>query len=611
VHESLALHPLDWTVIGLYLVLALGVGIAVRRRAGRDRESYFLAGRSLPWWWAGLSIAATTFAADTPLAVTGIVATKGMSGNWIWVSWLGVHAAVIVYFAARWRRSGVLTDAELVDLRYSGREAGWLRLFRAGLYGVVYNCIILGWVLRAMVKIVSPFFRWQEWLPGLVSVLEEIWPRSSSLGSPSEGLTIIALLAIVATYSSLGGIRGVIFTDLIQLAIALAGSVWLAILAWDSTGGGTSLVGSLETLYGPDHGYLDLLPDASGGWLTGAGLGSFAFGVYLLVQSYANVPADGGGYLMQRLGTTREPSGARHASLLFVVVQYLVRTWPWLVVAVAALVLVPIGDETTALGGAASAVAGDREMAYPVLMAYLMPPVALGLMVTSLLAAFMSTVDTHINWGASYIVNDVLLRLRPRASNRLQVLVARLAVAGFALAAVLVSFGIDTIEQAWKWVAALGAALGVPTALRWFWWRVNAAGEIGAMVAGLGTALVLTVATDVGFEVRLVVISAASIAGLAAGMLLGPSTDPVVIERFAARVGPHGWWPGRRFDRALAEVAADGLRWCAVLAGTFAIMAGCHQFIFMRRTFLAFGLLLGGIPLLLWGAGVLPVGRRA
>jgi Na+/proline symporter len=580
------LDPIDWAIIAGYLALALAVGIAVKGRSEADKESYFLAGRGLPWWWAGLSIAATTFAADTPLAVTGIVADRGISGNWIWLSWLGVHAGVAVYFAARWRRSRTLTDAELVEVRYSGRPARSLRWLRAGLYGIVYNCIILGWVLRAMVKIVTPFFHWDIWLPGLMGMLEGVWPTDAPLGSPSEGLTIIALLAVVGVYSSLGGIRGVILTDLVQLGIALFGSVWFACSAWQAVGGRAGLVDGLAALYGPNHTYLDLLPFAEGGWLEAAGIGAFAFGVYLVVQSYANIPADGGGYLMQRLATTHDRNHAKWAATLFVVVQYLVRSWPWFVIAAAALVLVPLGGEAEALGGRGDLVAGDREMAYPVLMAHLLPPAVLGLMVTSLLAAFMSTVDTHLNWGASYVLNDVFLRVRPRASHRDQIRVARLAVLGFAVLAVLVSFQIETIEQAWKWVAALGAALGIPTALRWLWWRVNAAGEIGAMAVGLGTALVLAVATDLAYEVSLVVTSAASLAGMVAGMILGPRTEPVVIARFTETVVPHGLWPDRPLRAGLAQLGRALGRWLSFVGGTVAILVAIHRALFFGHVWL-------------------------
>ncbi|MCA9602781.1 MAG: hypothetical protein KC417_12180, partial [Myxococcales bacterium] len=283
---TIGLSAIDWCIVGAYLVGSLAVGVLVTGKATANRESYFLAGRNLPWWWAGASIAATTFAADTPLAVTGIVASRGLSGNWMWLSWLGVHAIVVVYFARRWNRAATYTDAELVALRYSGRLVEPLRLARAGLYGVVYNCIILGWVLRAMVKIVSPFFRWEAWFPSAMGTFASHWPSGSTLGTASDAVTIMALLAVVAIYSSMGGIRGVILTDLVQLALALAGSVWFAWLAWAKVGGRRGLVDGLQNQFGTNHAKLDLFPWRDAGWLDALGMGAFAFGVYLLVQSY-------------------------------------------------------------------------------------------------------------------------------------------------------------------------------------------------------------------------------------------------------------------------------------------------------------------------------------
>ena len=572
----------DWAIVLAYLVGALSMGFWVRRDAAQSRESYFLAGRSIPWWWAGMSIAATTFAADTPLAITGIVAAKGLSGNWIWLSWIGVHGAVVVYFASRWSRSGVLTDAELISLRYSGPASRWLRLFRAGLYGLIYNGIILGWVLRAMVKIVTPFFYWDRWLGEHLGWLEALWPASSPLGSLSEALTIAVLVGVVAIYSSLGGLRGVIATDLLQLAIALAGSVWLAVAAWGAVGGRDALLAALTTRYGADHRYLQLFPSFEGGWLSAAGISGFAFGAYLIVQSFANVPADGGGYLMQRLNACEDAKSAQRASLLFVLLHYLLRIWPWFIVAIAALVLMPLGAETERYGQVAAAVAADRELAYPQLMAALLPPLGLGLMLTSLLAAFMSTVDTHINWGASYVVNDLLLELRPKATPATQVRVARFAVVGFALTALVVSTQIQTIEQAWQWVAALGAALGLPTALRWLWWRVNASAEIGAMVAGLLTALILALVGELRYEHRLIAIAAASIAGLLLGIAVGPATKREVIERFVATVRPVGSWP-RGQGPALAAALPlwlPLLRWILLVGGVVGLLAVSHGLLF-------------------------------
>jgi len=561
------LHPLDWAVVAAYLLLALAVGLAMREGSSTGRTSYFLADRALPWWWAGVSIAATTFAADTPLAVSGIIADRGLSGNWMWLSWILVHAGVVAIFARRWWRSEVVTDAEFIARRYGDRATGTLRTARAALYGLLYNVIILGWVLRAMGKIAHPLVPWADWTPGLLRALAPLVPAGSALGGPEELLTILVLVVIVTTYSSLGGMRGVVRTDLVQFGLGMVGSIWLAVAAWQAVGGRQGLHEGLVAHYGARSvEFTRLLPALDGGWVGALGLGAFAFGSYLLVQAFANVPADGGGYLQQRLSASRSEEDAVKAAWLFVVLQYLVRSWPWFVVGLAALVLVPLGGGASSLPpDLAATVAADREAAYPALMLALLPPGVLGLLVVSLLAAFMSTIDTHFNWGASYAVSDVVLRLRPDLTPAAQVRVARAMVVAFAILAVLVAMQIDTIEQAWQWVAALGAALGAPTLLRWVWWRVTAFSELAGGAGGLLTAA-LTLWQGVAYERQLLWIAAVSLALTLLAILLGPRADRAHAERFAREVEPPGVWPGRSPGAGLSGLARE--------VGGMALVAG-------------------------------------
>ncbi len=562
------LETLDWLVIGGYLLFALGVGLAARERAGQSRESYFLADRSLPWWWAGTSIAATTFAADTPLAITGIVAARGLSGNWLWLSWLLVHAGVVMIFARRWWRAGVVTDAEFIALRYTGRASGYLRSFRAGLYGLIYNVIILGWVLRAMGKIVQPLVRWDEWAPWLVAAVGTVVPAQSALGGPSEAVTVILLVLLVAVYSALGGIRGVIRTDLLQFVLGLVGSIWLAVLAWSHAGGKRGVLSGLRDAYGNDAlSFTQLFPTMQSEWVSAIGMGAFGLGAYLLVQSYANVPADGGGYLQQRLNTARSEDDAQKAAGLFFVLQYGVRIWPWLMVALAALVILPVGSEQAVLGEPlGTLVAGDREMAYPALMIHLLPPGVFGLLVVSLLAAFMSTIDTHFNWGASYVVSDVALRMKPELSSTAQVVIARTAVVVFAIGAVLVAFQIERIEQAWRWVAALGAALGVPTMLRWLWWRMTAEAELAGAVAGLVAAAIMWQADWGSYELQLIVIAASSTVVMLIAIALVPAPTAESTATFVRAVSPLGVWPATG-DRSSEAARGELLRAAAATVG--------------------------------------------
>lgn len=557
------LATLDWIVISAYLLFALLVGLAVRESAQKSRRSYFLADGTLPWWWAGTSIAATTFAADTPLAITGIVASKGLSGNWIWLSWVLVHAGVVVLFARMWHRTQVITDAEFIELRYSGKSASLLRSLRAALYGIIYNIIILGWVLRAMGKIVHPLFHWEVWTPRLTEFIGSIMPDSTALGGPSEVMTILVLVIIVAFYSSLGGIRGVIFTDLIQFALGLIGGIWLAVIAWNAAGGRSGLKEGLTAQFGEQTSSVTaLIPSSGMEWFSILGMGAFMFGLYLIVQSFANVPADGGGYLQQRLNTTRSEKDAQKAAGLFLVIQYIVRVWPWFIAALAALVIIPIGSEVTVLGSLlGEMVANDREMAYSAMMITLLPAGVLGIVIISLLAAFMSTIDTHFNWGASYIVNDILLKIKPDLSSRMQIVAARTGVILFAIAAVFVAFHIERIEQAWQWVAALGAALGLPTMLRWVWWRINAAAELLGGIAGLTTAFALAVNGSMAYEYRLITIAGVSLVGVIAGIIWGPKTDRAVLTAFQKKVNPIGFWPGQQPNVAIHQLAR-------VMAGT-------------------------------------------
>lgn len=548
--------------IVLYFAFTLGVGVFMKEKASESAEDFFLGGGQLPWWLTGLSIVATTFAADTPLAITGIIAGKGLSGNWIWMSVVGAHAAVIALFASYWNRANTLTDSQLITLRYSGKPAQFLRLLRAGLGGILINCIIMGWVIRAMVKISAEFFDWKQMAPWLYNLVSYIWP--STFGSPSDGVTILMLILMVVVYSTMGGIRGVIYTDMLQFALAFGGSILLAVNLWDVVGGQSGIQASLASLYGADHSYLSLFP-TGGGWASQLEIGAGVFGVYLFVQSFSRPDVDGGGYIMQRLNATKGDDGARKAAATFVLFHYLIRAWPWLVVGVSALILIPLGQEGTVFEGTAAHIASDREAAYPFLMKQFLSPWALGLLLTSFLAAFMSTMDTHLNWGASYIVNDWLPRLAGEMELKQQVLAARCSVAGFGVLAILVSFQIDTIEKAWQVIAAIGASLGLPTLLRWLWWRVSAWSELLSIGFGLTTYGVV-LATGKPYEWGIILIMVGSAVGVLIGAYLMPPTDPEVIEEFYSKVQPKGVWPqGTRFPGQ--ELLVMGAAIAFVVAG--------------------------------------------
>lgn len=561
-----ALAPWDWAIVLAYLTLALAAGVLMARRAGSSMESYFVAGRGLPWWWLGTSMVATTFAADTPLVVTGLVASYGVAGNWFWWSWAISHVSMAVVFASLWRRSRVLTDAELVELRYGGTPAAVLRGFKAVFFAIVINGIILGWVVRAMVKIAAPFAQWEAWLGAeRLAAFEAVWPAALTIGGPGDTVTVLVLFGLIAVYSSLGGIRGVILTDLFQFALAIFASVMFAWLAVVHVGGLDGLMTGLARHYDAEQ-VLAFVPSAQAAWLP-----LQVFLIYIAVQWWAQYFSDGSGYLAQRLFTARDDAHAEGGALWFAVANYSLRTWPWVLIALVALVVYPLGTEGG--GAAGQMVATDREMAYPVLMSELLPTGLLGLMFASLLAAFMSTVDTHINWGSSYLVNDLYRRfLRPDASERELVAAGRLSVFLLAFLAVLVAARISSIEGAWRFFIALGAGLGLPSMLRWLWWRVNAWTEIVGMSVATAAALILyPLFPDVRDEYLLLMIIAVSMSAAFAATVLTPPVPHHQLARFVRRVRPPGWWgtvPGAAPRQAVMWIAGA---WIAGNLGVFGI----------------------------------------
>ncbi|MGD8992039.1 MAG: hypothetical protein PVI00_11355 [Desulfobacterales bacterium] len=577
----MGLKSTDFWVILIYFIFVLVIGFFLRRISGKNKEEYFLGGRNIPWWLAGISIVATNFAADTPLAISGIIASKGLSGNWLWLPWMGAHSAVIIFFAAAWRKTGALTDAQFISIRYSGKRTEALRLLRAGVSGILLNCIILAWIFSAMMKISNVFFSWEKWLPNLYVFLSKAMPAFGKSVSPNEAITLVLLILIIALYSSMGGIRAVIITDLVQFILSLAGGVWLAINAWIYIGGRRGLIEGLEKIYGSGHQFLELFPTQAG-WMSTLEIGSGFFAVYLFVQSFSGIDADGGGYMMQRLATTRTAADAKKASTLFLFFHYLIRIWPWFVVGLAALIILPLGQDVYQIENTQFDLY-DREGAYPVLMTLLLPPGVLGLVLASLLAAFMSTVDTHINWGASYIINDWLLKIFPEVSDKVQIRVARIAVVLFLLIALIISFYMGTIERGWRTVATIGAAFGIPTLLRWFWWRVNAAAELIAIAAGILASAFLALLTDVTYELRLILTSFFSLVGVLIGVCWGKPPDSDSINNFISRVQPIGFWPDRSTKQSLKELGINLFKWFCLCFGLMLLLVAFHRLIFFGQ----------------------------
>ena len=492
--------PLDLGIVAIYLVGALGVGLAVTKKASESSEEYFVAGRSLPWWLAGTSMVATTFAADTPLAVTGLVASGGIAGNWIWWSWGIAHVVAALVFARLWRRLEVVTDAEIMELRYSGTPATALRLVKAGYAALFLNCLTMGWVILAMRK-----------------VSEHLFPTVDPLH-----LTF-GLMALAVLYSMLGGMRSVVITDLVQFGLALLGAILLMVFVLGDMGGIAGLVAGLNETYGEEKAG-DLLAFWPSGDLPGLPLTLFA--VLLTVAWWRQ--AEGGGYIVQRLGAARSSQDAERASIWFAVLHNAIRPWPWILVALAALVVWPL--ETSGVE--------DREGLYAALMVDKLPVGVLGLMVTSLLAAFMSTIDTHVNWGSSYLVRDVWERF---VGPERAVLVGRIGVVAMGLIAAVTSLFMDSIADVWLFVIMLGSGLGSVSVARWLWWRVNAWAEFAALIVSTVLSLgIVFFGEDVGQGERILVVALGSlIAWIPIALLTRPSTT---LDRFYARARPFGLW---------------------------------------------------------------------
>ncbi|RMG67902.1 MAG: hypothetical protein D6715_03675, partial [Calditrichaeota bacterium] len=516
----------DWVVIGVYGLVTLVLGFWFTRRAGQSVEEYFVAGRSLPWWLAGTSIAATWFATDAPLATASLVRQYGIFGNWLWWYEAGGLMLLVFFFARYWHRAHIITDAEFLELRYSGQSATALRVFSALYNGVVRNCVIMGWVMLAMVKFARVLLGW----------------------SAPATLMACALLAVVYTVAS--GLWGVVVTDLFQFIVGLGGSILLAVLVLVEVGGPAKMVHTLQAMPDIPRGTLDLVPNPQ--HLSSREMLSYLCLIFLLWTRSGH-----DGYPAQRLFATRNDRNAMLAAFWWGFLGITVMTWPWIVVGLGSLIVFPLSSASPQL-------AADPELAYPMMLGYHMPVGLKGLLVASFLAAFMSTMDTHLCWGGSYLINDVYRRfLRRNASEAHYVLAARVSVLMLLLLAILAAYYMDSIENAWIYIIDLTAGMGILWALRWYWWRINAWAEIAAMAGSLvlangGLLLSLLGRLHVLSPAQVErwgflytepynLIRAAVILVLCTLLWIGVTliTSPVeqsVLERFYLRVRPGGWW---------------------------------------------------------------------
>ena len=451
------LSTLDWYIVGAYFSLTLVMGIWASKNAGSDRRSFFLAGRNMPWWLLGISMVATTFSTDTPNLVTDLVRRDGVSGNWAWWAFLLTGMLTVFVYARLWHRSGVLTDIEFYELRYGGRPAAFLRGFRALYLGLVFNILVMGAVSLAAIK----FGEIVLGLPGWV--------------------TLTVACSITLVYSMLGGLKAVIMTDFLQFTLAMIGSIWatMYILGLPEIGGLSNLIAHSNVI-----DKLPLIPDLSDPnvWVP---VLLVPLAVQWWASYYPGAEPGGGGYIAQRMFSAKDESNAVGATLLFNIAHYAIRPWPWILIALASLVIFP---ELSDIQKAFPLLPSDKlghDVAYPAMLT-LLPSGLLGLVSASLIAAFMSTMSTQLNLGASYLVNDLYHRFfKPSASERELVMVGRV----FTILSIILGAGLGLVltnaGQAFELLLMIGAGTGLIYILRWFWWRINALTEIVAMVSSL------------------------------------------------------------------------------------------------------------------------------
>jgi len=492
-----ALTAVDWCVVFLYFFVTFLVGAFALKRKNETAEDYFLSGRKLPWHLAGLSLVATTFAADTPLAVTGITIGRGIAGNFLWLSLIPAGIMTAIFYARLWRRSNAVTDAQLATIRYSGASAVFLRRFRAFYLAVPVNLIIMGWVTTGMAKVLSVFFTTPPWI------------------------TLGILYAATVLYILLSGLWGVVLTDVLQFVIAIVASIVLAFFAVDHAGGLSALWLKAEAQL--PHGHTAIYP-----WQFSAPV--YVIAVWLAVQWWASwypgFEPGGGGYVVQRVLSTKNEKHAVGATLLFNLLHFVLRPWPWILTALAAAVVLPHSS--------------DSELLYPQAILAWLPPGLRGLLIAAFLAAFMSTIATHLNWGASYIVNDTLMETRFVETAKRKLLLSRGMTVLLAGAAIAVSYAMTSVARGWELILMLSAGTGPVYLLRWYWHRINALTEISAMVGSFSISIVL-IPLALPQEIKLCLVTFfTAIVWLLVTFATAPAAT-AKLDEYAAIVKPRRW----------------------------------------------------------------------
>lgn len=592
------MHGIDFAILAAFILYSLFSGLKERKKASLNLEEYFLAGRDVPGWKAGISMAATQFAADTPLLVMGLIATAGLFA--LWQLWIYAISFLLVGFllAPSWRRARVLTDAEFAELRYGGRPALFLRGFKAVYFGTIFNCAVLAMVLLAATRIAEPFLFWDAWLPTSVFSVVRDFTQSFDVRmtlyqgdaaevarlSANNLISIGVIVIVTAMYSMMGGLRSVINTDVVQFGLMMVASLIYTWVAVDAAGGLSQIWDRVSELHA--SGSLSMTPAGLTGLdpTTAANAGTallIAFGVQWLIQ----MNSDGTGYIAQRIMACRTDQDARVATVVFSFTQVLLRSLMWVPLGLALLTLFP----PTGLTG--SDLKAEREVTFILGMREHLPPGALGILLTGMLAALASTLDTHLNWGASYWTNDLYRRIYCESlrgkepSGRSLVWVARFSNIIILVISLIVMNHLGSIQEAWQLSLLLGAGMGIPLILRWLWWRMNAWAEISAICASIVAApmaIAIWDADHVGE--RLIFMATVSlVVSLLAIYFVGPETS-ATLDKFVRRVRPAGFWgvyesrfqlqgPARFYRGIQATITASISLFCLLVAGASTLAA--------------------------------------
>ncbi len=551
------LAAIDWLILIGTLIVCFAPALLFGRRAGQSTSEFFASGRSVPWWLAGLSMVATTFSSDTPNLVTDIVRRNGVAGNWVWWAFVLTGVSTVFFYARLWRRSGVMTDLEFYEVRYSGRPASWVRGFRAVYLGLFFNSIIMATVNLAACKIMAILFGLERW----------------------QTLAAVGLLNVA--FAAHSGLWGVLVIDMIQFFIKMTAVIAAAYFALHAPGVGglDGLITKLSTTRGPDGiDYLAVLPDFANHWELAVAVFVMPIAVQWWAVWYPGAEPGGGSYIAQRMLASKSERDALGSVLFFNVAHYVLRPWPWILVALASIVVYPELSDIRAAFPAVDPGLIGHDIAYPAMLKFL-PVGFAGLMVGGLVAANSSTILTHLNWGASYLVHDFYRRfIRSDATEAHYVLMGRLATIGLFLCSAATVYLLDTAKDAFDIILQVGAGTGLLYLARWFWWRVNAWCEIAAMVSSflvsLGFLALARAGTPVSTHRALLITIAITTVCWVITAFVAPATDRDVLVAFYRKVRPVG--PGWAPIRAIAgDLTDDGTRGDNIPLGLLGWLAGC------------------------------------